>query len=267
MKRWGTTLILAGGLLVAATPAYANHVLFSPEKPPDDAAVGLLIAGRGKTVSPEGVRRALANIPAYDCHISCPFTIYLTLPHKKEHNVRRYPIAISGPGYHGLLISDRTRIPGLVSIYDIEPTVEALDKGETPPITSRDHSDPEGKLRKLDARLTDAHDSRGAASYVVFGLGGLFALLTLFLRSSFWGRAAILVGPVALAGALGLSAFEVTSPGPVGLALLAIVGCGAVAIAALTRARLAFAVALLAIFPVYLFVLAVSEETLSLIHI
>ena len=239
-------------------------MLFSPERPPEDAAVGLLVAGRGKTVSPEGVDRALADVPAYDCHNGCPFTIYLTLPRKKEHNVRRYRIAISGPGYHGLLISDRTRIPGLISIYDIEPTVKALDKGETPPITSRDHPAPEGKLRKLDARLTDAHDSRGAASYVVFGLGGLFALLALFLRSSFWGRAAILVGPVALAGALGLSAFEVTSPRTVGLSLLGIVGLGAVAIAALTRARLALAGALLAIFPVYLVVLAVSQETSSL---
>ena len=249
---------------MAAQPAHASHVLISPEKPPADAAVGLLVAGRGKTVSPEGADRVLGNVPAYDCHVRCPFTIYLTLPQKKEHNVRRYRIAISGPGYHGLLISDRTRIPGLVSIYDIEPTVVALDKGETPPITSRDHPDPQSKLRKLDARLTDAHDSRGAASYVVFGVGGLFALLALFLRSAFWGRAAILVGPVALAGALGLSAFEVTSPDSVGLALLAVAGGGAVAIAALTRTRLAFAVALLAIFPVYLFVLAVSQETSSL---
>ena len=39
---------------------------------------------------------------------------------------------------------------------------------------------------------------------------------------------------------------------------------GAVAIALVTRARLAFAVALLAIFPVYLLVLAVSQETSSL---
>jgi hypothetical protein len=249
---------------VAAHPARANHVLISPERPPDDAAVGLLVAGRGKTVSPEGVDRALAKIPAYDCHISCPYTIYLTLPQNKEHNVRRYRIAIAGPGYRGLLLSDRTRVPGLISIYDIEPTVKALDRDETPPITSRDDPDAEATLRALDARLADAHDSRGPASFVVFGLGVLFALLSLFLRSAFWGRAAILVGPVALAGGLALSAFEVTSPRSVGLGLLGLVGAGALAIAALTRARLAFAVALLAIFPVYVLVLAVSPETSSL---
>jgi hypothetical protein len=220
------------------------------------------VAGRGKTVSPEDARRVLAKVPAARC--PCPITIYVTLPREREHNVRRYRIAIAGDGYRGLLRSDRTRIPGLVSIYDIEPTVQALDDGETPPLTFRDDADPQGTLRELDARLTDAHDSRGAASYVVFGLGVLFALLALLLRSPFWGRAAILVGPVALGGGLGLSAFEVTSPETVGLALLGIVGCGALVIAGLTRARLAFTVALLAIFLVYLVMLAVSQETSSL---
>jgi hypothetical protein len=248
--------------LATAPHARADHVRISRKQPPAGAAVGLLVAGRGKTVSPEDAERVLAKVPAARC--PCPITIYLTLPQKKEHNVRRYRIAFAGGGYHGLLVSDRTRIPGLVSIYDIEPTVESLDEGETPPITSRNHPDPEGKLRKLDARLTDAHGSRGPASYVVFGLGALFALLALFLRSPFWGRAAILVGPVALGTALGLSALEVASPRKVGLALLGIVGCGAVAIAALTRARLGFAAALLAIIPVYLVVLAVSQETSSL---
>jgi hypothetical protein len=46
--------------------------------------------------------------------------------------------------------------------------------------------------------------------------------------------------------------------------LLGIVGASAATIAFLTRARLAFAVVLLAIFPVYLVVLAVSQETSSL---
>jgi hypothetical protein len=248
--------------LATAAPARADHVRISTEPPPTGAALGLLVAGRGKTVSPEDAERVLAKVPVPRC--PCPITIHLTLPQKKEHNVRRYRIAISGGGYHGLLLSDRTRIPGLVSIYDIEPTVEALDEGETPPVTSRDDPDPEGTLRELDTRLTETHGSRGPASYVVFGLGALFALLALFLRSPFWGRAAILVGPVALAAALGLSAFEVTTPRTVGLGLLGITGCGAVAIAALTRGRLAFAAVLLAIFPVYLVMLALSQETSSL---
>ena len=231
-------------------------------EPPDDAAVGLLIAGKGKTVSRASAERVLAKVPEASC--PCPITIYLTLPRGEEHNVNRYRIAIAGGGYRGLLVSDRTRIPGLVSIYDIEPTVKALDDGEEPPLTSRADADPEGKLRELDARLTEAHDSRSPASYVVFGLIALFGLLTLILGSAFWGRAALLVGPVALAAALALSALEITRPRTVGLALLGIVGSGAVAIAAVTRRRLALAAALLSIFVVYAVVLATSQETSSL---
>ena len=81
-------------------------------------------------------------------------------------------------------------------------------------------------LRRLDRRLTEAHDSRGAAAYVVFGLVALFALLALGLRSSFWGRAALLAGPVALTAALALSGLDVARPRSVGLALLVVVGLG-----------------------------------------
>jgi hypothetical protein len=255
------------GLLVAALAtaptARADHVRIRIGEPPTSGgAVGLLIAGRGKTVSRSQASKVLAKVPKARC--PCPITIYLTLPRGQEHNVRRFRIAIVGGGYHWLLVSDRTRIPGLVSIYDIAPTVEALDRGETPPVTSRTDPDPEATLRQLDRRLADAHDSRGPAAYVVFGLGALFALLALLLRSAFWGRAAILVGPVVLAAALGLSALEITRPRTVGLTLLGLVGVGAPALAALTRPRLAFAGALLSIFVVYAAVLAFSPETSSL---
>ena len=89
-------------------------------------------------------------------------------------------------------------------------------------------------------------------------------LLALILGSAFWGRAALLVGPVALAAALALSALEIARPRTVGLALLGIVGAGAPAIAAVTRRRLALAAALLSIFVVYALVLATSQETSSL---
>jgi hypothetical protein len=224
--------------------------------------VGLLIAGRGKTVSGADAAKVLAKVPRASC--PCPITIYVTLPRERVHNVRRYRIAIAGDGYHGLLVSDRTRIPGLVSIYDLAPTVRALDRGEKPPVTSRAEADPQSTLRELDWRLTDAHDSRGAAAYVVFGLGALFALLALALESPFWGRAALLVGPVALASALALSALEIARPRTVGFVLLAAVGLGAPVLAAVTRSRLALACALLAVFAIYAGVLAFSKETSSL---
>ena len=231
-------------------------------EPPRGAALGLLVAGRGKTVSREAAEKVLAKVPPESC--PCSVTIYVTLPGAKEHNVRRFRIGVVGDGYHGLLRSDRTKVPGLVSLYDIAPTVEALERGETPPITSRASSNPERALAKLDRRLADAHDSRGPAAYVVFGLVALFAVLALLARSEFWGRAALLTGPVALAAALALSGLEITRPRNVGLALLLLVGCGAPALAAVTRSRLALAGALLSIFVVYALVLAFSTETSSL---
>jgi hypothetical protein len=253
---------LAVTALVAVPSAWADHVRIVVGAPPAAGAQGLLIAGRGKTVSGAEARRVLAKVPKGQC--PCPITTFLSLPQGRVHNVRRYRISIVGGGYDGILVSDRTKVPGLVSIYDIEPTVNALDRGEKPTLTSRPDANPEVTLAKLDRRLTEAHDSRGSASYVVFGLGALFALLAFFVRSSFWGRAALLAGPVALTAALALSGLEIARPRPVGLALLAVVGLGAPALAAITRPRLALAAALLAVFAVYAGVLAFSTETSSL---
>jgi hypothetical protein len=252
---------LAVAALVAVPSAWADHVRIVTAEPPAAGAQGLLIAGRGKTVSGEDAARVLAKVPQGRC--PCPITIYVTLPRERVHNVRRYRIGIVGGGYHGLLISDRTKVPGLVSLYDLEPTVKALDRGEQPPLTSRPDANVQETLRRLDRRLTEAHDSRGAAAYVVFGLVALFALLALALRSSFWGRAALLAGPVALAAALALSGLDVARPRSVGLALL-VVGLVAPALAAVTRPRLALAASLLAIFAVYAGVLEFSTETSSL---
>jgi len=248
--------------LAAAPAAWASQVRIVVAEPPAGGAHGLLIAGRGKTVSRADALRVLDRMPRGHC--PCPVAIYLTLPGERIHNVRRFRIAIVGGGYRGLLVSDRTKIPGLVSLYDLEPTVKALDRGEKPPLTSRPDSNVEQALRTLDRRLTQAHDSRGAASYVVFGLVALFALLALGLRSAFWGRAALLAGPLALMAALALSGLEIARPRSVGLALLAVVGLGAPALAALTRSFLVLAAALLAVFAVYAGVLALSQETSSL---
>jgi hypothetical protein len=253
---------LAVAALGAAPSARADHVRIVVAEPPAEGAHGLLIAGRGKTVSSEDAARVLAKVPQGQC--PCPITVYLTLPRERIHNVRRFRIGIVGGGYHGLLLSIRTKVPGLVSLYDIEPTVKALDRGDQPPLTSRPDADVQETLRRLDRRLTQAHDSRGAASYVVFGLVAVFALLALGLKSPFWGRAALLAGPVALTAALTLSGLEVARPRSVGLALLVVVGLGAPALAAATRSRLVLALALLTVFAVYAGVLVFSTQTSSL---
>src|SRR5262249_54043219 len=50
--------------------------------------------------------------------------ITVTLPPRGRlvANDHRYPIAVIGDNFHGLLTSSTTRIPGLVSIVDIAPT-------------------------------------------------------------------------------------------------------------------------------------------------
>ena len=103
------------------------------------------------------------------------------------------------------------------------------------------------RVRRLRARARSSRCSRSASA------------------RAFWGRAALLAGPVALAAALALSALEIARPRTVGPGAAR---CrrprGAAALAAVTRPRLALAAALLAIFAVYAVVLALSPETSSL---
>ena len=188
----------------------------------------------------------------------------LRLPSGEHANDRRYPIAIAGPGYDGLLVSDRTRVPGLVSIYDIKPTVEALEEGREPPVTSRAEANVQGRLDSLDARLDDLDDSRTPAGFALAALMLAFALLGRARRSVLWARASLLIVPVGLSTALALSALEVTEPATVATVLAMVTAAVALVLARFTRNRFAFAAALLAIFPVYLLVLGISTETSSL---
>ena len=162
-----------------------------------------------------------------------------------------------------MLVSDRTRIPGLVSIYDLEPTVEALDRGERPPVTAERVGDVLPELERLGERLDAAHETREPAALMLAGVIILFALLGLLAHSPLCARAALLAAPIGLAAALALSALEVTEPWIVVSSLAAITVIGALVLAALTARRHALAAALIAIFPLYLLVLAWSTETSS----
>jgi hypothetical protein len=169
--------------------------------------------------------------------------------------VRRYSVAIVGGGYRGLLVSDRTRIPGLLSVSDLAATVEALERGDTPPVTWRGSDDADEELEELDRRLTEAHDARNSANVVlVLSLLGLTAL-ALARRSALLGRAAVLAAPAALLAALLLSWFDY--PSPVLLALLTLAG-------ALAAARLPLGPVLAAFLVVYGAVLLLWPEVNSL---
>ncbi len=96
---------------------------FAPSAYADRGAVGLLVPGAGSTVSRE---RALASLvrgrvvsslvdldgtPAIQlADRPATTTIYVSLPPPgSHHNVTRYPVAIIGPGYRGVLTSGSTR--------------------------------------------------------------------------------------------------------------------------------------------------------------
>jgi hypothetical protein len=253
-------IVLAGVFLTAPAEAASVGVFVRPEGAPAYArpAVGLLVPGRGPMVSRDEALAALEGIGPPQC--PCDYAILLRLPDREHPNDRRYAITIAGRGYEGLLVSDRTKVPGLISIYDVEPTVRALERGEEPPITSKHVASPRERLDELDARLEDLDNSRMAAGLGIAALIGGFALVAAVRRSGFFGRAALLVVPAGLATALALSALDVTNP----WALIVIAAAGSLALATLTRHPYALAAALLAIFPLYLGVLAVSQETSSL---
>lgn len=271
-------LLACAGALVFAAPAAAGRVavVVEPAFPLDryaaDGAVGLLVPAAGSTVTRAGALAALVRgrvesslvggTPGGGPAIRLarapgPVTIHVSLPPPgRTHNVVRYPIAIVGGGYRGLLRSSATRIPGLVSIADVAPTVRALEAGKTPRITSRADPAAAADARRLDARLDAAHAVRVPARLTFTGLLLLFFAGGFLLRSRTSARAAVLVSPLALATSLALSAahvyrmeWVVAAVVAAGLASLAVGRLGDVPAAVVAVACLAAELLVLAAWP------------------
>jgi hypothetical protein len=192
-------------------------------------------------------------------------TFFVSLPPPgRHHNVRRYPIAVVGGGYHGVLYSDATRIRGLVSIADVAPAVLDLGRGERPRVRSRADRDATATLVRLDRRLADAHDARTAATLVLVLATLSWCALGVVLRSSFAARAGELAVAATLAAALLASGAGASRPWVVTLVLaITAVGGNAVAAAAL-RSRVTLALGLLAFLLFYFVVLGARPEWNSL---
>src|SRR5918999_5913452 len=143
-------LILLAGLLLAA-PAEAADVCWKAIGSDAPHAEGILLGREGR-IGNEEVDRALRGIPKRG---PCEVGLVLRVARGDE---RRTRIRMAGREYEGLLVSDRTRIPGLISIYDIKPTIDALEAGRKPPITAQREG--REQLIALDERLDDLQDSR-----------------------------------------------------------------------------------------------------------
>ena len=167
-------------------------------------------------------------------------------------NDRRYPIAILGPGFRGLLRSDSTRIPGLVSIADIAPT--AL--GESGAITSEERGGAAADALALEARIAGHRDARLPSSLAAAAVA---LLLAFFLR-----RGGVYAFAAGLLVNLGLGVAEVAGPWVATLAVGLGTVLGALGLAAVARSTIALGVLLTAVLTAYLVAMAVDPATVAL---
>ena len=197
-------IVVLGVFVTATVPATASaqerRVVVVPGLEPGDlaalkdrGAVGLLVPDAGPRTSGARARAALergavrnsvlGGLPEGEARLDVETAgavpsgpaIVLGLPTGGEQpNKRRYPIAVLGEGYRGVLTSDSTRIPGLVSIVDVAPT--AL--GEDGALGSSADDDPLGTLEDLDERIEANRDAKTVV--LLLSLALIVAVATFF---------------------------------------------------------------------------------------
>ena len=209
-------------------------------------ALGLLSPGAGPTVSREAALASLVRGEPYNSSLGAvpggkvlirlaqapahgpgAVTIYVQLPPPGTHpNSRRYPIAVVGGGYRGILRSPSTRIPGLASIADVAPTALALAAGKPPRITSAPAADAPARLARSDRRLDESKDAAYGATLAITGATLFLAGLAWLVRAPALARASLLVAPAAIVTTFSLTLAGVgDSPGILmGIALAAPLG-------------------------------------------
>ena len=252
--------------------------LFAPDRYAARGAVGSMVPASGSTVSRATALASLTRGKLENSLLGgkpkgkpliplggppAPITIYVALPPRgKHHNLARYPIAIVGGGYRGLLLSSSTRIPGLVSIADVAPSVRSLEQGEKPILTSRAARDAPGELADLNARLDAAHFARRRSTRVLIGLVFAFAALAWLLRGPLFARASLLAVPAMVLGSTIASALHLEHGIPWWSGVIAVVLTAPLALATRRPARLALALGgLLGAYAVFL---GASSPTVSL---
>jgi hypothetical protein len=265
------SLALGAGQAAAATQEFRIVVvpdlsLADLEQLADRGAVGLLVVSNGPSTSGAQARAALTRGKLRNSYLdggvptgpaivefetaAVPPTsgpaIVLGLPSDgKQPNDRRYPIVVLGHGYHGLLTSPSTRLPGVVSIVDVAPTALGEDDG----LGWSANADAGARVVALDELIGGKKRLRLEASLLA---GGLIVLLALVFP-----RAAILSYATALAAAVPLGAAEAHTAWVVLLAIAAAI-LAAVLLAFVLRSALAVGLALAAVLALYLAAMAVD---------
>jgi hypothetical protein len=232
-------------------------------------AVGLLVPGAGPETSEAMARAALirgevrnslrGGLPDGPPLIGVATrsarvpTIFVALPQGgPQPNDRRYPITVAGGGFRGILTSESTRIPGLVSIADIAPTV----LGREGSLGWQSSDDPVAELEALDRRIDEHNDVRVPATLLVVAL--VVALAFLFPRAALTGLLAALAANVALGLAGATDAWAV-------LLVFAAATClGGPLLARLVRSHEALALLCAGVIAAYLLVLAFDGPAVAL---
>ncbi len=169
----------AAGPSVGAAPHRPHfHVVVVDRFTADDlralskrGAVGLLVPGVGSLTSRRNALAALVRGTDLNPYLSARpvgrslldvshaqtvpagtglIVVALPPPGPLRANDRRYPIAILGGGFHGLLTSPTTRIAGLVSIVDVAPTALGHLRGSLGSVPS---ANPVAQLTLLDGQI------------------------------------------------------------------------------------------------------------------
>lgn len=173
-------------------------------------------------------------------------------PDARVANDRRYPIAVIGHDYRGLLRSSLTRVPGLVSIADVART--AL---QTPHrLRAQKDAHAVRTLQRLESHIAVSRDSTMAASVLLLGLLVFFAL--------FFPHGAPAALGAALAANLALGWVLAGSAGPRVALLGACTVAGGILGARLLRSGTRLGLALVAVVAAYAATMAVHPEALSL---
>jgi hypothetical protein len=169
------------------------------------SALAELVRGSETNARLGGVPKGkpLLNADRASIFPNCRMCIVLQLPPRgaPSANSHLYRIAVIGGGYHGLLTSPTTRIPGLVSIVDIAPTALGHVRGSMSWAPSRASV---AKLSSLGSQIHGEDRLKYAGLFIVAGLVILLALLG-------WTDAARTAIPAALLANLVVGVLQVTN--------------------------------------------------------
>jgi hypothetical protein len=254
-------VVVVQGMTLGDLPALAN----------EGAAVGLLVPNAGPRTSQAAAYAGMVRGILYNTRLPKPTDFVLirtrkasSIPHKgpvivvglppatSAPNDRRYPIAVIAPGYSGVLQSDLTRVPGLVSIADVART--ALQTQHA--LSSKPDGGNVAALYQLEKRIDVARSSTMVGSVLVLMLLIAFALV--YPR----GAPAAVASALATNLALGWMPMGDTAPR---LALFSFcTAAGAVLGARFLRDRTVLGIALVAVLVAYAVTMIVQPQALSL---